>query len=63
MVSAARLTYWRVTESFWTGVSSSVAGAPDRERQRELLLDPAEEQAPLGRLELLRVLLGLGQAA
>src|SRR6185295_5048292 len=33
----------------------------DRKRQLYLLLDPGEEEMPLGRLELLGVLLGVGQ--
>ena len=37
--------------------------AADRERQRDLLDDAAEEDVALPRLELLRVLLGIGQDA
>jgi hypothetical protein len=36
-------------------------GGADRERQADLGDDPVDEQAPLGRLELLRVLLGVGE--
>src|SRR6266516_2220624 len=46
--------YCRVIESF-------AADLCDRERQLDLLLDPAEEKVPLRGLELLRILLGLGQ--
>ena len=38
-------------------------GRADRERQLHRLDDPLEEQMALGRLELLRVLLGLGERA
>ena len=44
------------------GPPSTVAGS-DRERQLDGLDDAVEEQMPLGRLELFRVLLGLGQGA
>ena len=51
-----------VSESLTAGLALGRRRA-DRERQLGRLDDPLEEQRPLGRLELLRVLLGVGQRA
>ena len=57
-----RLTNCFVSESLTRGLAVDRRRA-DRERQLDGLDDPLEEQLPLRRLQLLRVLLGVGQRA
>ena len=56
------MTNCLVSESLTAG-SPSAVGAPTGNGKLDALDDPVEEQRALGRLELLRVLLGVGQSA